>query len=77
MGHSERVSTKTLYKLVKNGSIDAKKLRRKGKNNPKNHKETRGRINECKTIHERDKQYPNASTNQEYGHFEGDTFPTS
>ena len=55
MGHSERVSTKTLYKLVKNGVIDAKKLRRKGKNNPKNHKETRGRINDCKTIHERDK----------------------
>ena len=73
MGHSERVSTKTLYKLVKNGVIDAKKLRRKGKNNPKNHKETRGRINDCKTIHERDKQYPKASMNQEYGHFEGDT----
>ena len=27
----------------------------------------------CKTIHERDKQYPKASMNQEYGHFEGDT----
>lgn len=73
MGHSERVSTKTLYKLVKKGIIDAKKLRRKGKNNPKNHKETRGRINDCKTIHERDRLYPKASTNQEYGHFEGDT----
>ena len=73
MGYSERVSTKTLYKLVKNGVIDAKKLRRKGKNNPKHHKETRGRINDCKTIHERDRQYPKASTNQEYGHFEGDT----
>ena len=32
MGHSETVSTKTLYKLVKGGIIDAKKLRRKGKN---------------------------------------------
>ena len=32
MGHSETVSTKTLYKLVKDGIIDAKKLRRKGKN---------------------------------------------
>ena len=62
---------------MKNRVIDAKTLHRKGKNNPKNHKETRGRINECKTIHERDKQYPNASTNQEYGQFEGDTFPTS
>lgn len=69
----EKVSTKTLYKLVKQGLIDRSKLRRKGKNHPKNHKETRGKINECKTIHERDEQYPNAPTNQEYGHFEGDT----
>ena len=38
MGHLKRVSTKTLYKLVKGGIIDAKKLRRKGKNNPKNNK---------------------------------------
>ena len=73
MGHSERVSTKTLYKLVKKGIIDAKKLCRKGKNNPKNHNETRGRINDCKTIHERDRLYPKASTNQEYGRFEEDT----
>ena len=73
MDYSERVSTNTGYKLVKKGIIEAKKLRRKGKNNPKNHKETRGIINGCKTIHERDKQYPKASTNQEYGHFEGDT----
>ena len=56
---------------MKNRVIDAKTLHRKGKNNPKNHKETRGRINDCKTIHER--QYPKASTNQKYGHFEGDT----
>ena len=67
MGYSERVSTKTCYKLVKKGIMDAKKLRQKGKNNPKNHKETRGRINDCKTIHERDRLYPKASTNQEYG----------
>ena len=73
MGHSEVVSTKTLYKLVEGGIIDAKKLRRKGKKHSKNHKETRGRINDCKTIHERDKQYPKDSTNPEYGHFEGDT----
>ena len=73
IGHCERVSTKILYKFVKKGIIDAKKLRRKRKNSPKNHKETRGRINDCKTIHERDRLYPKASTNQEYGHFEGDT----
>ena len=39
-----------MYKLVKNGIIGAKKLRRKGKNNPKNDKERRGRINDCKII---------------------------
>lgn len=63
-------------KLVRNGIIEAKKLRRKGKNNPKNHKETRGRINDCKTIHQRVESYPKAPTYQEYGHFKGDTFPT-
>ena len=35
--------------------------------------ETRGKINTCKTIHERDEKYPNAKTSIEYGHFEGDT----
>ena len=57
---------------MKNRVIDAKTLHRKGKNNPKNHKETRGRINDCKMIHQRDERYPKASTNQAYGHFEGD-----
>lgn len=69
----EKVSTKTLYKLAKQGIIDLKKLRRKGKNNPKGHNETRGKINTCKTIHERDEKYPDAKTSIEYGHFEGDT----
>lgn len=73
MHRFETVSTKTLYKLVKQRLIQRDKLRRKGRDNPKNHKETRGRINDCKTIHERDEWYPKASTNQEYGHFEGDT----
>ena len=73
MRHSERVSTKILDQLVKNGIIEAKKLHRKGKNNPKNHKETRRKINDCKTIHQRDERYPKASINQEYRHFEGDT----
>ena len=70
---SDRLSTRKLYNLVKEGIIDAKKLRRKGRNNPRNHQETRGKINDCKTIHERDEQYPKAALNQEYGHFEGDT----
>lgn len=69
----EKVSTKTLYKLAKQGVIDINKLRRKGKINPKGHNETRGKINICKTIHERNEKYPNASTSEEYGHFEGDT----
>lgn len=72
MNHEERVSTKTLYKFVKIGLIDAKKRRRKGKNNSKNHQETRGKINECNTIHERHKRYPQSETSQEYGHVEGD-----
>lgn len=58
MHPSETVSTKTLYKLVKQGLIQRNKLRRKGRNNSKNHKETRGRINDCKTIHQRDEWYP-------------------
>lgn len=73
MNHSGIVSTKTLYRLVKQGIIEKQKLRRKGKNNPKNHKESRGKINNCHTIHQRDERYPKAPTNQEYGHFEGDT----
>ena len=53
-GKDEKISTKTLYKLAKQGVIDINKLRRKGKNNPKGHNEKRGKINTCKTIHERD-----------------------
>lgn len=56
-GKDEKISTKTLYKLAKQGVIDINKLRRKGKNNPKGHNETRGKINTCKTIHERDEKY--------------------
>ena len=72
-GKDEKISTKTLYKLAKQGVIDINKLRRKGKNNPNGHNETRGKINTCKTIHERDEKYPNAKTSIEYGHSEGDT----
>ncbi|QVK17900.1 IS30 family transposase [Mycoplasmatota bacterium] len=69
----ERCSTKTLYNMVKRDLIDKNKLRRKGKRNPKGHNETRGKINVCKTIHERNEKYPMSSSNEEYGHFEGDT----
>ena len=69
----ERCSTKTLYRMAKEGIIDSSKLRRKGKRKPNNHKETRGKINSCKTIHERDEKFPEAKKNKEFGHFEGDT----
>lgn len=69
----EEASIKTLYKLAKQGVIDINKLRRKGKRNLRGHNETRGKINTCKTIHERDEKYPNSPTSNEYGHFEGDT----
>ena len=53
--------------------MDASKLRRKGKRKPNNHEETRGKINNCKTIHERDEKYPKVCKNEVFGHFEGDT----
>jgi len=67
----ERVSTSTLYKMVKKGIIDFKKLRRLGKRKKNGVIETRGKINSGKTIHERNANYPNLE--EEYGHFEGDT----
>ena len=69
----ERCSTKTLYRMVEDKIIDSSKLRRKGKRKPNNHQETRGKINDCKTIHERNKKYPYAPESKEFGHFEGDT----
>lgn len=53
----EKISTKILYKLAKWDVIDINKLKRKGKNNPKGHNEIKGKINTCKTIHERDEKY--------------------
>ncbi len=70
---SERCSTKTLYRMVEDGLIDAAKLRRKGKRKPNNHQETRGKINDCKTIHERNEKYSDAPEIKNFGHFEGDT----
>jgi transposase, IS30 family len=69
----ERCSTKTLYRMFSDKIFDVSKLRRKGKRKPNNHKETRGKINNCKTIKERDEKYPNLSNCKEFGHFEGDT----
>lgn len=69
----ERCSTKTLYRMVRDGLFDESKLRRKGKRKKNYQKETRGKINDCKTIHERDEKYPEAKPSIEFGHFEGDT----
>lgn len=69
----ECCSTKTLYRMVADGIFNSNKLRRKGKRKPNNHKEKRGKINNCKTIHERDNKYFMKSKDVEFGHFEGDT----
>jgi IS30 family transposase len=69
----ERCSTKTLYRMVKDSLFSESKLRRKGKGKKNYQKETREKINDCKTIHERDKKYPKAKLGIEFGHFEGDT----
>lgn len=69
----EKCSTKTLYRMTQDGFFDIKLLRRKGKRKPNNHKETRGKINDCKTLDERDQKYPLLTTYGEFGHFEGDT----
>jgi len=69
----ERCSTKTLYRIVKEGILPSKLLRRKGKRKSNGQEETRGKITGCKTIRDRDKKYPCAKTNVEFGHFEGDT----
>ena len=73
LGTDERYCTKTLYRIVQDKIIDASKLRRKGKRKPNNHQETRGKINDCKTIHERNEKYPDTPESKEFGHFEGDT----
>jgi len=73
LNSEERCSTKTMYRMVKEGIISNELLRRKGKKKPKNYIETRGKINEYKTIANRDIAYPCASSNEEFGHFEGDT----
>jgi IS30 family transposase len=63
----ERCSTKTLYRMVKDSLFSESKLRRKGKRKKNYQKETRGKINDCKIIHERDKKYPEAKLGIEFG----------
>ncbi|WP_425376605.1 IS30 family transposase [Spiroplasma endosymbiont of Aleiodes alternator] len=69
------ISTKTLYNMFKTNRMgfDENNLLRKGKNKPHKRKETRGRINNCKSIHERNLIIPNIKNIQEFGHLEGDT----
>lgn len=69
------ISTKTLYNMFKTNRMgfDQNNLLRKGKNKPHKQKETRGKINNCKSIHERNLIIPNIKNIQEFGHLEGDT----
>ncbi len=53
--------------------FDENNLLRKGKNKSHKQKETRGKINNCKSIHERNLIIPNIKNIQEFGHLEGDT----
>ncbi len=73
INYEERCCTKTLYRMVKDGVFSIEKLRRKGRRKKNHQKETRGKINDCKSIHERDIKFPKANLNIEFGHFEGDT----
>lgn len=70
---TERYSTSKLYKLVDEGIIDKKKLRRKGLRKWTHQNETRGKITDCKTIGERDSKYKDVADKNTFGHFEGDT----
>ncbi|WP_342253108.1 IS30 family transposase [Spiroplasma endosymbiont of Zeiraphera isertana] len=69
------ISTKTLYNMFKTNRMgfDENNLLRKGKNKSHKQKETRGKINNCKSIHERNLIIPNIKNIQEFGHLEGDT----
>lgn len=46
---------------------------RKSKNKPHKTKETRGKLSNSKSIHERDKLIPDIKNTLDFGHFEGDT----
>lgn len=73
MDTEEKCSTKTLYRIVKDGYLSFNLLRRKGRRKHKGQEETRGKITNCKTILDRDIKYPRAKENLVFGHFEGDT----
>ena len=69
----ERYSTSKLYNLANEGVIDKHKLRRKGLRKWTHKNETRGKINVCNTIGQRDEKYPEIADKKTFGHFEGDT----
>lgn len=73
--NSSTISTKTLYNMFKHKQhgFDEKYLLRKGKNKPHKTKETRGKLSNSKSIHERDKLIPDIKNTLDFGHFEGDT----
>jgi len=73
MDAEERCSTKTLYRIVKDGYLSSNLLRRKGKRKHNGQEETQGKITNYKTILDRDTKYPFAKENLCFWHFEGDT----
>ena len=66
-------TTKTLYKLAKQGVIDINKLRRRDKITRRVITKQEVKLIHVKQFMKEYKKYPNAKTSIEYGHFEGDT----
>ncbi|WP_105300740.1 IS30 family transposase [Anaerococcus marasmi] len=65
------MSSRTLYRRFKDGSLDKKLLPMKGKRKKNGSVEKRGKQAFKRSIHSRNKSYPNFKN--EFGHFEGDT----
>ena len=65
------MSSRTLYRRFKDGTLEAKLLPMKGKRNKNGSIEKRGKQAFKRSIHSRNKSYPNFKN--EFGHFEGDT----
>ena len=65
------MSSRTLYRRFKDGTLEVKLLPMKGKKKKNGSVEKRGKQAFKRSIHDRNKYYPNFTT--EFGHFEGDT----
>lgn len=65
------MSSRTLYRRFKDGTLEAKLLPMKGKRKKNGSFEKRGKQVFKRSIHDWKKYYPNFAT--EFAHFEGDT----